>query len=125
MGLAGCGLLRTRWLANPLTGLAPLGPFKKVSNFSQKNQKFAQKVPQKVPQKDFTLVHMGKVIFLNFSKIVPPLGGLTQKKSISRLTAGPMGGPCQIWFKSSQWFGLQIRKNKQTDRQAGLFYMYR
>ncbi len=44
--LAGCGLLRTRWLANPLTGLAPLGPFKKVSIFLKKN---GQNVPQKDP----------------------------------------------------------------------------
>ena len=32
--LAGCGLLRTRWLANPLSGLAPLGrPIENYPNF--------------------------------------------------------------------------------------------
>ncbi len=37
--LAGCGLLCTRWLANPLTGLAPLGPLKKYTNYQKKYAK--------------------------------------------------------------------------------------
>ncbi len=61
--LAGCGLLRTRWLANPLTGLAP---------------------PQNVPHKVSPL-HPGpygeSLDFLSFSKIIsPPWGGVNTKK---------------------------------------------
>ncbi len=84
MGLlvAGCGLLHTRWLSNPLNGLAPLGPFKKVSKFSPKKpKKFAQKVPQKVPQKDFALRPgpYGESYFFVFPKLYPP-GGVNPKK---------------------------------------------
>ncbi len=82
---------------------------------------------QKVPQKDSTLLlrpHGESLDFLSFPKLYPSLGG-QPKKVLQGYPQGPWGRPCKIWLISIQYFGVQIRTNKQTGRQAGLFYMYR
>ncbi len=53
---------------------------------------------------------------LGFPKLYPPWGGVNTKKEFWGYPQGPWGGPCQIWLRSIQWIGLQIRTNKQTDR---------
>ena len=68
------------------------------------------------------LGHMGKFGYFSFSKIIPPWGA-NPKEVFQGNPQGPGRGPCQIWLESLQQFGLQIRTNKQTDRQASFIYI--
>ncbi len=120
--LAGCGLLSTRWLANPLAGLAPLGP---VFNFSRKNtNNLCKKVPQKVQQKDSALCPgpFGES-FDFFPKIIPSLGGPTQKKyfEVTHRVQGEVHA--KFGWNPSSSLGF---KSEQTSKQPDtpLSYVY-
>ncbi len=125
--LAGCGMLRTRW--RPTRGLASLRSAQKISKLTppRKSLLFAQKVPQEVPQKDPapSWAIRGKFGFFEFFQNYTPPGGGQPKKIFRGYPQGPGGGPCQVWLRSIQYFGRQIRTNKQTNRQTPLFYIYR
>ncbi len=108
----------------PLTGLAPLGPFKKVYIFSQKK---ALKNTKKVPQKDFALrpgPYRESLGFLSFSKLYP-LGGGTQKKyfEVTHRVQGEAHAKFG-WDPSCGSGSKSEQTDRQTDRQTGLFYIY-
>ena len=83
-------------------------------------------MPQKDPPPSWAV--LGKFGFLSFSKIIPPLGGGSTQKSISRLLSRTRGYlmpnlveiPPVVWAPNSN-----KQTNKQTNRQTGLFYIYR
>ncbi len=68
------------------------------------------------------LGHLGKFGFLSFSKIIPPLGGSTQKKyfEVTHRVQGEVHA--KFGWNPSSSLGA---KSKQTDRQTGLFYINR
>ncbi len=124
MRLAGCGLLHTRWPANPLTGLVPLGPFKKVSKFSKKNPKIAQKVPHK----DFVL-RPGPYgdFFFKFFQNFTPFWGCQQQKNILRLPTDTSEWPMPnlVEIHKVVWPPNPNKQtNKQTDRHLSFIYRY-
>ena len=83
-------------------------------------------MPQKVPLKDSALFqgHMGQVWSFEFFQNYTPPWGSQPKKCILRLPTGTMG-----WFMPNLVgippVGSKSEPNKQTDRQTGLFYVYR
>ncbi len=116
--LAGCGLLSTRWLANPLAGLAPLGP---VFNFSRKTpitcaKRFRKRCSKIIPPS--VLGHLGKVlIFLFFQNYTLPGGGATQKKyfEVTHRVQGEVHAKFG-WNPSSSLGFKSEQTSKQPDR---------
>ncbi len=70
------------------------------------------------------LGHMGKVIFFSFSKIIPPLGGSTQKKYFEVTHRYQWVAHAKFgWNPSSSLGSKSEQTNKQTDRQASFIYI--
>ncbi len=66
---------RTRWLANPLAGLAPLDPLKSIYKFPKIKIKKCVKGAAKGAAKGLrppSLAIWGKFGFFSFAKICPP-----------------------------------------------------
>ena len=110
--------------ANPLTGLAPQGPFKSIQNTPQKNFKKINLNASLVVQKD----HMGNDrIFRVFPKLYLPLGD--QPKNVFRgYPQGPSMGWPMLNFVEIQPVVWTPNPNKQTDRQTDrplLYCIYR
>ena len=120
-------MLRTRWLANPLTGLAPLCPFKSIQIFKKKTRKlrkrYRKRCRKKIPPSIWA--RWGKFGFLSFfQNYTSPVGG-QPKKSISRFPTDTRGWPMPnlVGILLVVW---APNPNKQTDsdRQASFIYIY-
>ena len=85
-------------------------------------------MPQKVQQKDFTLrpgPYVEKLIFLSFSKIIPPLVESTPKKYFEVTHRYQWVAHAKFGLNPSSSLGSKsAQTNKQTDRQTDLSFMY-
>ncbi len=102
--------------ANPLTGLAPLGPLKSIQNTPPpKKSNICAKGATKGSLPPSWAI-WGKFGFFDFFQNYSPLGG-QPKKSISRLPTGPIGWPMPnlVEIHLVLW---APNPNKQTERQT-------
>ncbi len=126
--LTGCGLLRTRWLANPLTGLAPLGrPIEKYPNFKRKKIKKLRKKCRKMCRKRIPpslLGHMGKVWIFKFLQNYTPPEGPTQKKYFEVTHRDLRVAHAKFGRDPSSSLGSKSEQtNKQTERHLSFIYI--